>query len=194
MRITRNISDFNHIFQIVTNPRFINMEGLSGEIPFWVAPYNIKEERKVETEIKHLVKRISTSGLKALCIDLFELSCDIIEENIGMEDLKQVEADMDKSFFLDALQSTINIHDRFIPAIGQKVRESKPNMLFLKGVGKVYPFIRSHIVLNNLQSEITEIPTVMFYPGDYSGRSLRLFSLLEDDNYYRAFNIYTYNL
>ena len=184
----------NHIFDIVSNPRFINMEGLSGEIPFWVAPYDISEERKVESAIKHLVRKLKTSGLEPLCIDLFELSCEIIEENIGMEELKQIELDLDKSFFLDALQSTINIHDRFIPAIGEKVKETNPQMLFLKGVGKVYPFIRSHIVLNNLQSEIKNIPTLMFYPGEYSGRSLRLFNLLEDDNYYRAFNIYTYKL
>lgn len=184
----------NHIFEIVSNPRFINMEGLSGEIPFWVAPYDISEEREVETEIKYLVRKLKTNGLKPLCIDLFELSCEIIEENIGMEELKQIELDLDKSFFLDALQSTINIHDRFIPAIGKKVKEINPQMLFLKGVGKVYPFIRSHIVLNNLQSEIKDIPTLMFYPGEYSGRSLRLFNLLEDDNYYRAFNIYTYKL
>ncbi|HBT86697.1 MAG TPA: DUF1788 domain-containing protein [Porphyromonadaceae bacterium] len=184
----------NNIYDIVSNPRFINMEGLSGEIPFWVAPYNISKELKVESEIKHLVRKLKTSGFEPLCIDLFELSCEIIEEKIGMEELKQIELDLDKSFFLDALQSTINIHDRFIPAIGKKVKETNPQMLFLKGVGKVYPFIRSHIVLNNLQSEIKNIPTLMFYPGEYSGRSLRLFNLLEDDNYYRAFNIYTYKL
>ena len=184
----------NNIYDIVSNPRFINMEGLSGEIPFWVAPYDLSKELKVESEIKHLVRKLKTSGLEPLCIDLFELSCEIIEENIGMEELKQIELDLDKSFFLDALQSTINIHDRFIPAIGEKVKGANPQMLFLKGVGKVYPFIRSHIVLNNLQSEIKNIPTLMFYPGEYSGRSLRLFNLLEDDNYYRAFNIYTYKL
>ena len=128
------------------------MEGLSGEIPFWVAPYDISKELKVESEIKHLVRKLKTSGFEPLCIDLFELSCEIIEENIGMEELKQIELDLDKSFFLDALQSTINIHDRFIPAIGEKVKETNPQMLFLKGVGKVYPFIRSHIVLHNLQS------------------------------------------
>jgi hypothetical protein len=184
----------NNIYDIVSNPRFINMEGLSGEIPFWVAPYDISKELKVESEIKHLVRKLKTSGFEPLCIDLFELSCEIIEEKIGMEELKQIELDLDKSFFLDALQSTINIHDRFIPAIGEKVKGANPQMLFLKGVGKVYPFIRSHIVLNNLQSEIKNIPTLMFYPGEYSGRSLRLFNLLEDDNYYRAFNIYTYKL
>jgi hypothetical protein len=64
-------------------------------------------------------------------------------------------------------------------------------MLFIKGVGKVFPFIRSHIVLNNLQSAVKNIPTLMFFPGEYSGKSLKLFNLLEDDNYYRANNIFS---
>ncbi|NLD23360.1 MAG: DUF1788 domain-containing protein, partial [Bacteroidales bacterium] len=70
----------NNIYDIVSNPRFINMEGLSGEIPFWVAPYDISKELKVESEIKHLVRKLKTSGFEPLCIDLFELSCEIIEE------------------------------------------------------------------------------------------------------------------
>jgi hypothetical protein len=34
-----------------------------------------------------------------------------------------------------------------------------------------------------------EKPLVMFYPGRYDGQSLRLFSKLTDDNYYRAFSL-----
>jgi hypothetical protein len=38
-------------------------------------------------------------------------------------------------------------------------------------------------------------PTVMFFPGKYkesieNGTSLELFGILEDDKYYRAFNIF----
>jgi hypothetical protein len=58
-------------------------------------------------------------------------------------------------------------------------------------VGRVFPFIRSHIVLNNLQSAVKNIPTLMFFPGEYSGKSLKLFDLLADDNYYRANNIFS---
>jgi hypothetical protein len=46
-------------------------------------------------------------------------------------------------------------------------------------------------VLNNLQSAVKNIPTLMFFPGEYSGKSLKLFNLLEDDNYYRANNIFS---
>ena len=69
------------------------------------------------------------------------------------------------------------------------------DVMFITGVGEVFPYIRSHTVLNNLQSTAKNKPTVMFFPGEYSqsleeGSSLNLFGKLIDDNYYRAFNIY----
>ena len=62
-------------------------------------------------------------------------------------------------------------------------------------VGEVFPYIRSHNVLNNLQKVAKEKPTVMFFPGVYThslefGASLDLFGRLHEDRYYRAFNIY----
>ena len=111
-----------------------------------------------------------------------------------MEKIFEVEVKKDKEKFRKALQSTINIHERLIPKIVELINESKPQFLMIKGVGSVYPFIRSHTVLNNLQSAVKDIPTLMFFPGEYSGQSLNLFGLLKDDNYYRAFNIDNFKL
>ena len=101
----------------------------------------------------------------------------------------EVEKRKDKEKFKRALQSTVNIHDRLIPASIERLSASEPQILLIKGVSSVYPFIRSHTVLNNLQSAVKHIPTVMFFSGAYSGNSLNLFGLMKDDNYYRAFNI-----
>lgn len=192
MTLEESISEkFTFIRKVVSQSRFIRMEGLSGEIPFWIAPYDVKAENLVNTEIGNLVMKLNNEGIKALCIDLFELSCQLVEQNIGLEDMFTLEQGMEKLYFMDALQSTINIHERFIPAISERIAAENPSMLFVKGVGRVFPFIRSHIVLNNLQSAVKDIPTLMFFPGEYSGKSLRLFSLLEDDNYYRANNIFS---
>jgi hypothetical protein len=73
------------------------------------------------------------------------------------------------------------------------------DVMFITGVGAVFPYIRSHTVLNNLQSTAKDKPTVMFFPGEYvqskaEGASLVLFNRLEDDKYYRAFNIYHYQI
>ena len=112
-------ADFQLIHKIVSSSRFINMEGLSGEIPFWIAPYDIKADAQVDTEVVNLVKKLSNQGIKALCIDLFDLTCDIIEKHIGIQEMISLEKSLEKAYFKDALQSTINIHERFIPAMYQ---------------------------------------------------------------------------
>lgn len=185
---------FEHIFKVVSSESFLKMDALGGEIPFWIAPYEISTHNSVEVEILNLSTRLKNAGFKPLVLDLFELSCEVIETYIGLEKMFEVEKRKTKDKFKRAMQSTVNIHERLVPLIEEKVRESMPQMLFIKGVGAVYPFIRSHTVLNNLQSAITEIPAVMFFPGEYSGQALNLFGLLKDDNYYRAYNIDNHKL
>ena len=73
--------------------------------------------------------------------------------------------------------------------------EREPDVLFLTGVGEVFPYIRSHTVLNNLHTTAKDHPTILFFPGVYSfspekGSSLDLFGRFLHDGYYRAFNIY----
>ena len=63
------------------------------------------------------------------------------------------------------------------------MRQSDFAVLFITGVGEVFPYIRSHNVLNNLQKAAKEQPTIMFFPGQYSqspevGASLVLFNRL----------------
>lgn len=101
----------------------------------------------------------------------------------------RVEKARTKDKFLRALQSTLNIHEILMPRINDMILNSEAKVYFLTGIGLVYPFIRSHNILNNLQNVAKEAPTLAFFPGDYDGHSLNLFGLLKDDNYYRAFNI-----
>lgn len=183
---------FQHIHQVMSSDSFLKMDALNGELPFWIAPYEISSQNLVEQEIKNLQVKLENAGIKTHLIDLFELSCSLIDDNIGLSEIFHLELEMDKSDFKDAIQSIINIHERFIPAIIEQVDSIKPNILLIKGIGAVYPFIRSHIVLNNLQSAVQNIPTVMFFCGVYNGQALNLFGTLKDDNYYRAFNIDTY--
>ncbi|HLR21767.1 MAG TPA: DUF1788 domain-containing protein [Tissierellaceae bacterium] len=61
------------------------------------------------------------------------------------------------------------------------------SVVFITGVGKIFPFVRSHRILNKLHLVFDRIPVVLFYPGEYDGQSLILFSEFKDENYYRAF-------
>ena len=183
------VGDFENILKICSSKGFLKMESLGGEIPFWISPYQIEHQDLVDKEIENLLHKLSQNGQNPLVIDLFELMCEIVEYSIGLETMFGIQEKKKPEKFLRALNSVVDIQDAFIPEISRKLKEAEYDMLFIKGVGSVYPVIRSHAILNNLQSTVTEIPTLMFFPGEYSGQSLNLFSRLKDDNYYRAFNV-----
>ena len=63
------------------------------------------------------------------------------------------------------------------------------DVLLITGVGKAYPFVRAHDILENAQPVLSQIPVALFYPGIYDGQSLRLFGSIQDGNYYRAFSL-----
>ncbi|MFV0188488.1 DUF1788 domain-containing protein [Empedobacter falsenii] len=181
--------DFDTIFKITSSEGFLKMEALNGEIPFWIAPYEVKLHNEYEKQIENLRKKLKTNSIQALVIDLFQLASEIIFEDFTVEQIEKLEKRKSKEQFKRALQATLNIHDIFIPKIKECLESNDYNLLILKNVGSLYPFMRSHTILNNLQSAIKTKPVLMFYPGAYTGQSLNLFGELIDDNYYRANNI-----
>jgi len=185
-----NISTkFKHLFEVISSQRFLKMEALGGEIPFFITAYDIKQAVEIEKAIKALIKKLGTAGVPVLELNFYNISIEILEEELGMEELFQIEADMDKEEFKDALQSVLDIQEVFIPTIKKKIDNSSAKVYFLTGIGLVFPFMRAHNLLNNLQNVAKDAPTVAFFPGAYTGDSLNLFSVMQNDNYYRAFNI-----
>ena len=183
------VNKFENLYNKLSSRWFLQKDGLGGEIPFFISPYDAENEINVMDSIQMLKKKLNNAGVPVLEINLYDVVCEILEEKGGMERMFRVEKAKSKDKFLRALQSSLNIHQILIPKIDEKIKASDAKIYFLTGVGLVYPFIRSHTVLNNLQNIAKEAPTVMFFPGDYDGHSLNLFGLLKDDNYYRAFNI-----
>lgn len=182
-------NNFNELYAKISSQTFLNKEALGGEIPFFIFPYNAKEELKTQDAIKKLKNKLDTNGVNALEINLYDLVIQILEEKGGVERIFEVEKSRSKDKFLRALQSTLNIQTVLMPKIKEAIDTTKAQVYFLTGIGQVFPFIRSHNILNNLQNIAKDSPTLAFFPGDYNGHSLNLFSILKDDNYYRAFNI-----
>lgn len=180
---------FKHFYDVIASDRFLSKEALGGEIPFFIAAYEAEQQLQVEDATKRLIKKLETSGVPVLEINLYDIVCSILEEEIGLVEFFSIEKEMDKEEFLDAIQSVLEIHQVLMPKIDSLIKASSAKVYFLTGIGLVFPFIRSHTILNNLQSIAKDSPTVAFFPGEYNGHSLNLFGLLKDDNYYRAFNI-----
>lgn len=193
----KNLSvSINQAFEKMRNPKFLQKEGLGGEIPFFIFPYDIKYERQIDDTISGLKNRLNREGIRVLELNLYSICLDILESKGGIEKvLKLEERHKDRpNYFLKALQSALNIQEVFIPHIKNIVDTTEHHLIFITGVAPVFPYIRSHVILNNLHSVTDKVPTVMFYPGTYTGKTLNLFDRLKSNNYYRAYNLNEYQL
>jgi len=186
MKIT---DQFKHLYSVISSKRFLSKEALGGEIPFFISAYKAEDEIEVKESIEILKRKLSSAGVSVLELNLYDITCEILEAKGGMDRMFRVEKARSKDKFIKALQSSLNIHKVMMPKIEEKIKNSDAQVYFLTGIGLVFPYIRSHTVLNNLQNIAKDAPTVAFFPGEYDGHSLNLFGLLKDDNYYRAFDI-----
>lgn len=183
-----------HLFAVLSGERFLKMEGLSNEVPFFIYPYEPEHALDVAKAKKRVKNRLAGKGIEVREINLYDLSVDILKARGDWEEVLEVEPELDKAEFTEMLQSMLNPQQQLAPAIGERLEDGEFDIVFLTGIGEVFPYIRSHNVLNNLQSVVVGRPMLMFFPGRYEqsdtlGSSLVLFGRLKDDQYYRAKNI-----
>ncbi len=190
---------FQHLFNVISGSRFLNKQGLGSEVPFFICPYEPEKAVEMERLQRQLVNRLEQSGVRVLEVNLYDLSVEILKDREIWEQIVELEGSVTKDELKELLQGVLDPESHLVPAIANKLAIHEFDVLFLSGVGEVFPYIRSHNVLNNLQSTAKEKPTVLFFPGSYthsleSGASLDLFGRLHDDKYYRAFNIFHYEV
>lgn len=188
-----------HLYRVITSERFLAKQGLGNEVPFFIYPFPAEEGLTMVEDCENLVNRIKHSGTRVLNLNLYDLALHLLSERGILEEVLEVESVISKGEIKELLQGVLDPQSHLIPHISKAIEATPHDVIFLSGVGEVYPYIRSHNVLNNLQSSAKEAPTILFFPGSYShalatGASLELFGQLHDDKYYRAFNILNYEI
>jgi hypothetical protein len=192
----RSMQDrLQHLFTLISGQSFLKKQGLGNEVPFFICPFKPEESIEMGRLQRNLVKKLEQASVQILEINLYDLSIEILNNRGIWKEILDKEESVSKERLKELLQNVLDPESHLIPAIVAKMENADFDVLFITGVGEVFPYIRSHNVLNNLQSTAKEKPTVMFFPGAYthsleSGASLELFGKLHDDKYYRAFNIY----
>lgn len=190
------------MFERTLNDRFIELEdrmisvealtryGTANDLKFYIFDYAPKDELIVRKEVKKLKERNSS----IVDFDLYEMMLSIIEEEGYMEDVLRMEKDYDKELLLrEVFQPLLSVEEeenRLLEMFQENAPDDGNTIVLITGVGKSFPIVRSHTILNNLQSIFRRNPVVMMYPGRYeikNSMTLRLFERLDDDNYYRAF-------
>ena len=129
-------------------------------------------------------------GFELVEYDIYNLMINYLMEEGYLEDCIDMEKNEGMDYLIEAVNELLMMNDDS-NYFAKYIDENTPDkaILFITGVGKIFPFIRSHKILNNLHQLFDRSPVIMFYPGRYDGQSLNLFEEFKDDNYYRAFQL-----
>lgn len=174
------------IRQRISNPDFLANRGLGNEVGIYIFQYDARDELLVREHVARL-KQDASLPCRIVERNLWEVFRDICDEHCILEDIAGLEAKQGSDALLRRLKMIVTPND-YIDAMEWEPHE-RGEVLFITGVGQIFPFIRAHSILENVQHVFEDIPVVMFYPGRYDGQSLSLFGHLEDSNYYRAFDL-----
>ncbi|MEJ6952104.1 DUF1788 domain-containing protein [Natronospora cellulosivora (SeqCode)] len=171
---------------------FMENKGLGNEIGFYIFDYDAKDEMLVRDHIEFLKRKInnSTGKVEIIEFDLYNIMLEILEEKGYLERTIKMEEKKGSEKILKAVKKTLRLTSKnnlFVKYINERVEDD--HIVFITGVGKAWPIVRSHTVLNNLHAVIDGNPLIMFFPGSYDGAQLKLFGEIHDDNYYRAFTL-----
>ena len=156
---------FDHLLKVISSQRFLKKQGLGNEVPFFICPYPAEEAVAVEAMRTSLVKQLASRGVRVFEVNLYDLSVALLHERGIWEEVLASELHISKDELKELLQGVLDPETHLVPEIGKRLAGLEFDVLFLSGVGEVYPYIRSHNVLNNLQSTAKDKPTVMFFPG-----------------------------
>ena len=176
----------------IKKPSFRQSSGRANEVNYWVFDYPPEYELEVRERVEYLKKKNQkgVDGFELVVFDLYDIIMDYLEKEDFLEQCYRFEKRRGLDRITKAVNSAMKINDDD-SYIVQYIRDHTPEnaVVFLTGIGKCYPILRSHKVLNNLHQAFVRVPVVMFFPGTYDEQELVLFNEIKDDNYYRAFRL-----
>ena len=167
---------------------FLMKRGLGNEVAVWIFDYDPADEMLVRRFVKGLVRnsRIPGSLWRIAEFDLYDIALSIMKERGLLDRLAETEERRGPEYLLEAIKSVLP-PETYVNAMNAALTDER--IVFITGVGRVWPWVRSHTILGNITGRLDESPVVLFFPGTYTGTGMRLFNVMEGENYYRAFQM-----
>lgn len=186
---------FQDLRRRLQDPEFLAGHGLGNEVPFFILPYAAQQEDEVRQLTHGLVADFSqdNQGARVIHFDLWDIFLQLCEDRRILGKVSALEERRGTEGLLKRLQK-IATPEAFLATMKQRYdqlggQQANRDVVLISGVGRAYPIVRAHSILENAQPIFTEVPMVMLYPGVYDGQQLHLFGKISDGNYYRAFSL-----
>jgi len=184
--------DLDMLEDTIKKTQFRQNKGLGNEVGHYIFHYNPEAELTVRKSIVSLQEKINKGNFdfNIIIFDLYEILIDVLKNKGFLEKCFKMEKEKGFTALAKEINKALRIdsEQKDSPIIKYiKENTSANSIVFITGVGKCYPVIFSHDVLNNFHAVIDTVPVIMFYPGEYNGQQLSLFNIITSKNYYRAF-------
>lgn len=170
------------------SPEFLQNKELGGEIGFYIFDYAPEYELEVRDHIKILDKKLTNRGYKFASINLFDMIVKLLESRKLLDKAFKMQFAKGDDALFKALKGPLE-QNRVAEFIVKEAQIENCDFIMLHGMGSVWPIVRGHGLLNALHAKVGDVPTVMFYPGEYDSAALKPFGRVESNNYYRAFKL-----
>ena len=167
---------------------FLNNRGLGNEVGIYTFCYDPTLEPQARLFFQRLAAD-ETLPCRVRIVNLYDVLLGICEAKKIMAGIPAMERKKGSEGLKEQLKKIAT------PAAFAKAMAAEPaqpgDVIVIAGVGEVYPFMRVHNVLDNIQQEgvYGGVPVIVAYPGRFDGQTLSLFGRLADGNYYRAFDL-----
>ena len=191
------------LFKTLSHPNFLTMKGLANEVPIFIQTYEPAQEDALRRMVESLAIRLQNTGITLKSLDLFELVLEELEEHKILAGLLAEETTWQRSDVLETLQNYSDPKTHMIPRLIRAIEGDGCQLTLITGPGRIFPFLRTHTILESLQPAMFRHPVVIFFPGEYAqdptgGSHLRLFGSIPspriNNPYYRATNLDHYRL
>lgn len=170
----------------LAEPAFLANDGLANEVGIHIFVYDPADEMQVRTYFEELQGETGVPFRLREC-DLYRIFLNICEEKRILSAIPKMEQTRGKTYLQEKL-ANVATPEAFVERMAYAPHRSG-DILLITGVGNVYPFMRVHKILDNIQHIFSDIPVLVLYPGRFDGQDLELFGKFLDGHYYRAFNL-----
>ncbi|MGM0214198.1 DUF1788 domain-containing protein [Enterococcus sp. AZ109] len=173
---------------------FLLNRGLGNEVGYYIFDYDPKDELAVREHMKELEGTFlgSEKNYEVKNFNLYTIMLNYLEERGFTEKAIKMEERRGMQKLVESIGRLLKMDQAeesnvFFEYVSSHTPENA--VVFLTGIGELYPLVRAHSILNKMHQVFDRVPVVMMYPGEYDKLSLTILNTNKDDNYYRAFRI-----
>lgn len=191
--MTDTVTKLKHLRQRLQDPDFQQSRGLSNEVPYYILAFNPADQPLVTEEISQIRRQVTreTAGVDIVEFNLYQIMWHLLADMGIADDVVTMEETDGLDYLTEQLNNALemtSLNNLFVTYMQERIPNDQ-TIVFVTGIGEIFPLIRAHKVLNTMHQVITNVPVIFFYPGVYDSLSLTMFGESKEDNYYRAFQL-----